>query len=493
MAEPTATAVTTSTQTAVSNPLPPQQAAVETSVSTASVRRSTASSSTLSASSPSGTEEQLQKPAPQPLAAATIKPILARSPTLFPRFDQTNVDDRNLYSDRNWALEYDLTVKPPKQRRYFTCLSTVYAMIEYARGSRVYRINSYTYNDIDGAKAINGANLNERPLADTKTLEAAFRAYNPVIFHATIRTDDKIVDHYLLAYGIDTDGQILAIDPLEGADVKIDPVSGAVPQSPARGKVVADKFRTVDFSAPIFAMPNSGSQVTQTPAPSWYTPPPPPPQPQPPSVPGYPSPGSTSAPGPELRNGSVFLSWSMVGGATEYDLGVRDMDTGQLVVDRRVSGTSYSPNLSAGGRYRWNVAACNSAGCSGYTQPLYFTTQGSSAPPPSYAPSLEVSGVRAAYTASSAPYRPTINLSGAALDTITEITWSWSGPNSGTSIWRPGSSKWSNFSHASDGRSATVQPELVSPGDPAGHYSWTVTFSAGGRSVTKSFSVDYSP
>jgi hypothetical protein len=53
---------------------------------------------------------------------------------------------------------------------------------------------------------------------------------------------------------------------------------------------------------------------------------------------------------------------------------VRDMISNQLVVDTTTSGTFYVAGLSAGRRYRWNVAACNSAGCSSFTTPLYFQT-----------------------------------------------------------------------------------------------------------------------
>ncbi|MBI3676242.1 MAG: BPSL0067 family protein [Proteobacteria bacterium] len=45
--------------------------------------------------------------------------------------------------------------------------------------------------------------------------------------------------------------------------------------------------------------------------------------------------------------------------------------SGKLVVDTQTSSPSYSANL-AGGSYRWNVAACNDAGCSSYTDRLYF-------------------------------------------------------------------------------------------------------------------------
>jgi hypothetical protein len=45
-----------------------------------------------------------------------------------------------------------------------------------------------------------------------------------------------------------------------------------------------------------------------------------------------------------------------------------------LVVDTNVSGTSYTASLAGGKQYRWNVNACNSAGCSSYTTLLYFQT-----------------------------------------------------------------------------------------------------------------------
>lgn len=93
-----------------------------------------------------------------------------------------------------------------------------------------------------------------------------------------------------------------------------------------------------------------------------------------PAMPASPNPGSTSSPGPLQASASVTLSWGSSSSATSYSLGVRDMTTNQLVVDTTTSSTSYTANLSPGKSYRWNVAACNSAGCSSYTTPLYFQT-----------------------------------------------------------------------------------------------------------------------
>ena len=86
------------------------------------------------------------------------------------------------------------------------------------------------------------------------------------------------------------------------------------------------------------------------------------------------SPGTTSSPGPVTSSDTVTLSWSSVSGATYYSFGVRDMSTGTLVVNTTSTSTSYTATLNPSGQYRWNVAACNSVGCSNFTTDLYFQT-----------------------------------------------------------------------------------------------------------------------
>jgi hypothetical protein len=101
-----------------------------------------------------------------------------------------------------------------------------------------------------------------------------------------------------------------------------------------------------------------------------------------PPVPSNPSPGSTSSPGPTLGSSTATFSWSASTGATSYSFGVRDMASGSLVVDvTNHTGTSYTATLSAGREYRWNVSACNAAGCSSYTTPVYFQTPAGESPP----------------------------------------------------------------------------------------------------------------
>src|SRR6185369_13060883 len=100
-----------------------------------------------------------------------------------------------------------------------------------------------------------------------------------------------------------------------------------------------------------------------------------------PATPTGTTPGSTTSPGPTTSGTTVGLGWNAVTGATYYSFGVTDIAAGVLVVDKTTSGTSYSASLSAGKNYRWNVAACNASGCSGYTTLLYFQTPSAATAP----------------------------------------------------------------------------------------------------------------
>ena len=93
-----------------------------------------------------------------------------------------------------------------------------------------------------------------------------------------------------------------------------------------------------------------------------------------PATPTSPSPGTTSSPGTTLSSSTVTVSWNAVAGATYYDLGIRDVATGNLVVNTTTTATSYTVTLTAGKQYRWNVAAGNTAGESAFTTVLYFQT-----------------------------------------------------------------------------------------------------------------------
>jgi|GEM_PF-825671 len=96
-----------------------------------------------------------------------------------------------------------------------------------------------------------------------------------------------------------------------------------------------------------------------------------------PATPNNPTPGSTTSPGPITDSVTVTLRWDAVTGAASYEIGVVDVATGQLVVDTTSAGNSHTVTLTAGKTYRWNVAARNSAGLSGYTALRFIQTPGS--------------------------------------------------------------------------------------------------------------------
>ncbi|MCB2086416.1 MAG: peptidoglycan DD-metalloendopeptidase family protein [Sphingomonadaceae bacterium] len=128
------------------------------------------------------------------------------------------------------------------------------------------------------------------------------------------------------------------------------------------------------------------ARPTATPSPRATTTPAAPARLAVPAVPRDISPGRSSSPGETVSGSRVRLRWSAVAGATEYDLGVRDMTTNRLVVDQKTSSNSLRASLSEGRTYRWNVRACNSAGCSQFTPVAYFNVarqQATPAPTPS--------------------------------------------------------------------------------------------------------------
>ncbi|HET8942659.1 MAG TPA: DNRLRE domain-containing protein [Rudaea sp.] len=101
-----------------------------------------------------------------------------------------------------------------------------------------------------------------------------------------------------------------------------------------------------------------------------------------PATPSSLSPGSASSPGAVLPSSTVNLQWGSVPGATYYVLGVRDMATELIVVDAEPTANSYQAALAGNTPYRWNVAACNNAGCSSYASHIYFQTPVTAAPAP---------------------------------------------------------------------------------------------------------------
>jgi len=175
-----------------------------------------------------------------------------------------------------------------------------------------------------------------------------------------------------------------------------------------------------------------------------------------PATPTSPSPGSTSSPGPTLSSSTIGLSWGTVSGATYYSLGVRDMNTDVLVVSTTTTSASYTASLTADSQYRWNVAACNSTGCSAYTQRLYFQTPPDAVPIPAIPTN---------------PSPGTVSSPGPTTSS-TSVTLSWSAPSGATSYGVGVRDMNTNLLVVSTTTTSTSYTASLTAG---GQYRWNVT------------------
>lgn len=141
-----------------------------------------------------------------------------------------------------------------------------------------------------------------------------------------------------------------------------------------------------------------------------------------PSMPTGTNPGSTRSPGPILSSRTVTLDWNSVSGATYYEVGVKDIASGTLVVDDQTTSSKYTVTLAAGREYRWDVAAGNSSGLSGYTDELYFQTPSAVTIP------TVVTVAATSVGATSATLNARISSAGGG--TITERRFSWGSTSS---------------------------------------------------------------
>lgn len=150
--------------------------------------------------------------------------------------------------------------------------------------------------------------------------------------------------------------------------------------SPAEAQGPCDKL-TGSAKSRCLADERRGRRTpTPTPTPTSKPKPTPAPVASKPAVPRSLSPGSSSAPGPVVTGNRVTISWGAVTGATEYDFGIRDTTANALIADTRTSQTSFTASITRGRSYRWNVRACNKAGCSAFTAPLHFQSEGAQSP-----------------------------------------------------------------------------------------------------------------
>lgn len=139
----------------------------------------------------------------------------------FPLYDQLDSENLTLYASTEWAEGLD--TYDGKPRKKLTCLSVVYAMIEHARGRSNYRVGPSTYRDANGAQWISGVESGQEREPDIEKLEREIQDGNPVILRA--QSEAVGPNHFVLAIGIDADGNVVANDPWRGLRIKINPVT----------------------------------------------------------------------------------------------------------------------------------------------------------------------------------------------------------------------------------------------------------------------------
>jgi len=102
---------------------------------------------------------------------------------------------------------------------------------------------------------------------------------------------------------------------------------------------------------------------------------------------------------------------------------------------------------------------------------------------------LTVNGIASSYFATSGTYQPAISLSGSGFNSVNQVylTCAKNSISCGNYTWT--SANWSGKFAVINDTSAVFSPVLTVSSDPAGTYNWSATFSGGGQSVTKNFTV----
>lgn len=125
-------------------------------------------------------------------------------------FDQRDYNDTRLYQSTAWALAQDEVEAGPHWK--YTCLATVYAMIEHARGATDYRIGAANWSPV-GVYAIAGTGPTPQyQLAlDPDEIRSDLASGNPVIVRGS--SPRLGLGHYVLVVGVDGAGDFIAYDP----------------------------------------------------------------------------------------------------------------------------------------------------------------------------------------------------------------------------------------------------------------------------------------
>ncbi|MGJ8586220.1 MAG: peptidoglycan-binding domain-containing protein [Marinosulfonomonas sp.] len=162
-----------------------------------------------------------------------------------PIYRQTDASNESLYLGSEWAngLMFDAQGRLVA-RKTQTCLAVVYAMLEHGRGNAEYRVGQAgAWTDQEGAWDQFGV-LREKDLPpDFNTVSTEIRDDRPIILQGYSRSLGS--DHFMLGVGLTAAREIIAYDPLSGAEVLIpsDQMEAEITQS--NGSVLKFEIKTL--------------------------------------------------------------------------------------------------------------------------------------------------------------------------------------------------------------------------------------------------------
>jgi len=190
----------------------------------------------------------------------------------------------------------------------------------------------------------------------------------------------------------------------------------------------------------------------------------------------------------------VTFTWSGPdSGSATWNKGDSRWNTG-VVVKSDKSMTLYPRVLyNAGGSqtltWSWIVTLRDTTGATAYrtftvtynppSTPLSFT----SLTPPSI-------------STNQSTYDATLSAVGANFDNVNRVTFTWSGPDSGTDTWDRGDSDWNSKVTVNSDTSMTLRPRVLynESGTQSKTWTWTVTLrDTTGTTASRSFTVTYTP
>ena len=196
----------------------------------------------------------------------------------------------------------------------------------------------------------------------------------------------------------------------------------------------------------------------------------------------------------------VRFSWTDPNGQTGTATwnAANNFGNGRFVVGAGGTSATIAPVLVAAndpsGTYQWTVTFV--AGTQVVSRSFTVNYNGVVSPPPPPPPPvvLSLTGSNAEiYSTDAVPYRPSITLVGQGLNSVTSITLSWTGPDSGSTTWNSSSEfNGGRFEPSASGSSAVIRPTVLTSGDAPGTYVWTVTLNNGNNTVSRKFTVVYS-